>query len=139
MGVDAGAGPDQPLNELGLDHLAVDVEIYARGHRAYAEYTNRSGSGVPSTAAAGPAGSSAEYWLLGLQLHFPPLHLRYNYSRADYRAAGFRERIHQPGVTLDLQGWLHALVEYDDWTRNRSGADPLRLDRSLNLVLLVDL
>lgn len=126
--------------DVELSHVALDAGVVAWGHEAYVEYTDRGSDGVPASAAAGPAGSAAEYWLAGLQLHFPPVHLRYNYSRAEYASAGFEERIHQPGVTVDLRQWLHALVEYDDWVRSpAAGGQGERLDRSVNLVLLVDL
>lgn len=133
-GVGGGAA-----RELELEHLAADVELAAWGHRAYVEFTNRGAEGVPASTAAGPAGSTADYWLAGVRLDFPPVHLRYNYSRAEYAAAGFDERIHQPGVTVDLARRLHAMVEYDGWVRASPGAESLRLDRSLNLVILAEL
>lgn len=137
VGVDAG-DPDRPLSDVTLDHVAADVEVSAWGHEAYVEYTGRRADGVPPTTAAGPAGSEADYWLAGVQLHFGALHLRYNYSRADYRTAGFHERIHQPGITVDLSSWLHGIVEYDDWSRSSGPGEVVRLDRSLNLVILAE-
>lgn len=126
--------------EAELGHVALDAGLTAWGHEVYAEYTDRGADGVPASAAAGPAGSAAQYWLVGARLHFAPLHLRYNYSRAEYAGAGFDERIHQPGVTLDLRDWLHAILEYDGWVRSAGASGgTTRLDRSLNLVLLADL
>lgn len=94
---------------------------------------------MPVSAASGPAGSEADYWLAGVQLHFGAVQFRYNYSRAEYATAGFHERIHQPGVTVDLSSRLHAIVEYDGWTRTSGPDELVRLDRSLNAVILAEL
>lgn len=139
VGAGTGPGAGGAVRDVELEHLSADVGITAWGHEAYVEYTERTPDGVPASTAAGTAGSAADYWLAGVQLHLPPLHLRYNYSRGEYGTAGFTERIHQPGVTVDLTRWLHAIVEYDDWVRASPGDEDLRLDRSLSLVLLGEL
>ena len=139
VGVGAGGATNRPSADVTLEHVSADAEVTAWGHSAYVEYTDRSGDGVPAATAAGPAGSGADYWLAGVQLHFGALHLRYNYSRAEYGTADIRERIHQPGVTVDLGKGLHAIVEYDDWTRVGGSGGASRLDRSLNVVILADL
>jgi hypothetical protein len=122
-----------------LDHLAVDVEVGVQPLVAYAEWTRRSVEDVPLVARASPAGSRATYWLLGAQLSLGCLQLRYNYSRGRYDDARFAERIHQPGLTLKLTDGIHSLLEYDDWRRDLSGAGAVRVDRSLNFVILAEL
>lgn len=139
VGVGTVTGAGGAARDVELEHLSADAELRFRGHSLYVEYTGRTPDGVPASTAAGTAGSSADYWLAGVQLHFPPVHLRYNYSRGEYGTAGFTERIHQPGATVDLSDWLHAIVEYDDWVRSAPGDGDLRLDRSLSLVLLAAL
>lgn len=139
VGVDGGGGPDQTPADVRLEHLAADAQVTAWGHTAYVEYTDRTAEGATASTAAGPAGSDADYWLAGVQLHVGPFHFRYNYSRADYGDAGFHERIHQPGMTVDLRSWLHAIVEYDDWVREAGPSEPVRMDRSLNFVILSDI
>lgn len=139
VGVDGRGGPDQTPADVRLEHLAADAQITAWGHTAYVEYTDRTAEGATASPAAGPAGSDADYWLAGVQLHFGAVHFRYNYSRADYGDAGFHERIHQPGLTVDLRSWLHAIVEYDDWVREAGPSEPVRMDRSLNFVILSDI
>lgn len=135
----------RPPVRASLDHVAVDAEVEVRGHRLYAEWSRRAADGVPADRRAGPAGSDADYWLLGAQVGLGRVHLRYNYSRGSYDDAGTAERIHQPGITVDLAPGIHALVEYDDWTRGATagrsdgrppGTEPARIDRSLDLVLL---
>lgn len=83
-----------------------------------------------------PAAADADYWLVGVQAAVGILHLRYNFSRADYGSRA--EEIHQPGFTVDLTDRIHVLLEYDDWTADDGDAAGGRLDRSLNGVLLIE-
>lgn len=130
--------PREERVDVRLDHLAVELESRWGPLIGYAEWMRRSTDDVPSTARATVPGSRATYWLLGAQAHLGPLRLRYNYSRADYDDAGFAERIHQPGIGLDLSEGVHAILEYDDWRRELNEGGAGRIDRSLNFVLLVE-
>lgn len=158
-------GADEERVEAVLEHLAVDVELAWRETLAYAEWSRRADGGADAFEAARPgaappetgseaiargvAGSRARWWLVGGQAGLGPVSLRYNFSAADYDDAGFRERLHQPGVTVTLASGVSALVEYDDWSRtptdrgDAGDASPsaapadLRIDRSLSFVLLL--
>lgn len=75
------------------------------------------------------------------------MELRYNVSTAGYDDGGFREWIHQPGLTWHADGSAALPVECDDWRRTPSGPAPgpsdelsvreARIDRRLNVVLLL--
>ncbi len=129
------ADPDEI--DVDLDHLTVDGELGWGDVLGYVEWTRRSTSGFGAAATSLP-GSRADYWLVGAQAAFGPVALRYNYSRSDYDDAGFSEEIHQPGVTLSPVDWAHLILEYDDWTRDGPPALEARIDRSVEIVLLVE-
>jgi len=154
--VEATAEAEAPEASATLPHAAVDVEARWGPAVAYAEWTRRASGGLSElgrlageggAAAAGPAGSRATWWLTGVRVDAGPVELRYNLSTARYGDGGFRETIHQPGVTLEMANGISLLVEYDDWDRGASGPDgsasrppgappvEARLDRSLNVVL----
>lgn len=130
-------GGTEPV-DAQLDHLAIDVEVGLRPLIAYAEWTRRSVDDVPAAARASLAGSRATYWLAGAQLRLGRLQIRYNYSHGRYDDARLAERIHQPGFTLTLTDGIHAILEYDDWRRDLSGAGAARVDRSVNFVILAE-
>lgn len=153
--IEAPTAPGTPRTTL--EHVAADVEVaWDEIGSVYVEWTRRASGGPgeleglvpPSGAAArGVAGSRATWWLAGAQAELGPLALRYNVSTADYDDGGFGEWIHQPGLTWHAASSVALLVEYDDWRRRPHGPPPppvdepvsrdLRLDRSLNVVLLL--
>lgn len=119
-----------------LDHVSADVEVRWRDLRAYAEWTRRA-TGLRGPAAATIPGSRATYWLAGARASSGPFSLRYNFSQGRYDEAGFRDTIHQPGLTARLAPGVSALLEYDDW-RRRGPSRATLVDRSLNAVLLLE-
>lgn len=139
-----------------LEHVAADLELALDdAGRLYVEWTRRASGGPGALSGLGPvgpvaergvAGSRATWWLAGVRADLGRLGLRYNLSTARYGDGGFREWIHQPGLTFRAHESVSLLVEYDDWRRVPSGPLPAagaaptrstRLDRSLNVVLLL--
>lgn len=139
-----------------MEHVAADLEARWGPVLTYLEWTRRASGptgleDLPTPARTpelGPAGSRATWWLAGLRVEAGPFEFRYNASTARYGDGGFREWIHQPGLTLGMAEGAELLVEYDDWRREPSGSPSAdldeeeisretRLDRSLNLVLLL--
>lgn len=151
----ATPGADTPGAAATLEHAAIDLEASWGPALAYLEWTRRASGGpavleeLAASADApvrGPAGSRASWWLAGVRVEAGPLELRYNVSTARYADGGFREWIHQPGLTLAMSDGVSLLVEYDDWRRDPSGpasfpappggpARRARLDRSFAAVL----
>ncbi len=137
-GAEWTSDPEAIAVDVELDHLALDLEMSWGPLIGYVEWTRRSTDDVPLAARATIPGSRATYWLLGARARVGPLRLRYNFSRADYDDAGFAERIHQPGLGLDFSEGIHGILEYDDWRRDLDGTGAVRIDRSVNLVILVE-
>jgi len=135
----AGSGSAFPRAEgehRTLEHVSADAEVRWRSLLAYGEWTRRA-TGLRGPAAATIPGSRATYWLAGVHASFGPLSFRYDFSQGEHDDAGFRDTIHQPGVTARLARGVSALLEYDDWRRHRPSGSDL-VDRSLNAVLLLE-
>jgi len=118
-----------------LDYVSFDGELDWKHLLAYGEWTRRS-TGLLGPPGATIPGSRATYWLAGAHATVGPLTLRYNFSQGRYQDAGWRDTIHQPGITVRLGPGVSALLEYDDWSR-RGPAGTVLMDRSLNAVLLL--
>jgi hypothetical protein len=155
--VEAPAGDAASGAGVTLEHVAADLELALAGAgRVYLEWTRRASGGPGTLSDLGPAaagagvdvaGSRAAWWLAGVQVRAGRLALRYNVSTGRYDDAGFREWIHQPGLTYRVHESVFLLLEFDDWRREPEGASPVtaamddppareaRIDSSLNAVL----
>lgn len=117
-----------------VPHVALDADFSRSWGSLYAEWTWR--DRAPDELRTSIAGSEATWWLVGTNLAWRSLRLRYNYSRAEYEDADGRvDRIHQPGATVLLNPRVHALAEVDLWRTDAPAT--LETDTSLNLVLLL--
>ncbi len=133
---DPGEDPSEVSGRWRVSHVSADVQFRRAGFTGYLEGLYREGVQVPPDLRGTVPASEAVYLLAGAQYDWERAHVRYNYSRVDYRDLDRQEWIHQPGLTLDLSPGLSVLAELNFW-REDAGGRVDTLDRSLNLVLLL--